>query len=81
MHHILIFLPVFQYDTILVSKAFQIPEDDIYVAEIRIEYESQARWFIRSRVLEEWRCNNQLVEACKDSNSHCTRGATPSSHA
>jgi hypothetical protein len=29
------------YDTILTSKAFEIPEDDIYIAEIRIEYESQ----------------------------------------
>jgi hypothetical protein len=28
------------YSTQVVSKAYQIPEDDIYVAEIRIEYES-----------------------------------------
>jgi hypothetical protein len=30
-----------EYDTILISKEFSIPEDDIYVAEIVIEYEAQ----------------------------------------
>lgn len=30
-----------EYETQMVSKAFQIPEDDIYIAEIRIEYESK----------------------------------------
>jgi hypothetical protein len=29
------------YETQMVSKCFQIPEDDIYIAEIRIEYESK----------------------------------------
>lgn len=28
------------YETQMVSKSFQIPEDDIYIAEIRIEYQS-----------------------------------------